>query len=45
MLIPWILGGAVVVLFTRWAWLYFSRWANERDLEHRIRNRRDLRNL
>ena len=45
MMIPWIVAGAALLLAARWAWLYLSRRANERELEHRIRNRRDLRNL
>lgn len=45
MVIPYVVAGAVLLLFARWAWMRAARRAYDRDLDNRIRNRRDLRNL
>jgi len=41
--IAWALGAVVAIVLARGAWLNLSRRANDRRIEHNIRNRRDLR--
>lgn len=42
MVIPWIVGGAGLVLVARWGWQWLKRRSRDAEMERRIRNRLDL---
>lgn len=45
MVIPWVIGIAVIVLVARWAFLSMQSKARDRAMEYRIRHRHDLHRL
>jgi hypothetical protein len=45
MVIPYVIGGAVVVLAIRWLAVWSQRRLHNAEMERRIRNRQDLHRL